>query len=160
MFWSLFGEIFGLSSHQYSYRKSLGICDALLDIVCAGQMELDRGGELALDQIDFCAALEKVNHRGFVFKLQEAGIGEMILKVIQNFLSSSTQRVEVDGVCSLSIVVVSGVSQGSVLVHCCFCCTLMTLQGYFRMSWLVMLTTLPCFVECHILVISHMWQHH
>ena len=25
-----------LSSHHYSYRKSLGTCDALLDIVCAG----------------------------------------------------------------------------------------------------------------------------
>ena len=25
-----------LSSHQYSYRKRLGTCDALLDIVCAG----------------------------------------------------------------------------------------------------------------------------
>ena len=28
-----------LSSHQYSYRKGLGTCDALLDIVCAGQLE-------------------------------------------------------------------------------------------------------------------------
>ena len=25
-----------LPSHQYSYRKRLGTCDALLDIVCAG----------------------------------------------------------------------------------------------------------------------------
>ena len=35
-----------LSSHQYSYRKSLGTCDALLDIciVCAFHLELDRGG--------------------------------------------------------------------------------------------------------------------
>ena len=31
-----------LSSHQYSHRKSLGTCDALLDIVCAGQIELAR----------------------------------------------------------------------------------------------------------------------
>ena len=30
------------------------------------------------------------------------------------------------------------------LVHCCFCCTLLTFQGCFRMSWLVMRTTLPC----------------
>ena len=71
-----------LPSHQYSYRKSLGTCDALLDVICAGQLELDRGGELALVQIDF------------------------------------------------------------------------------RMSWLVMLTTLPCFVGYHILVIRHPWQHH
>ena len=30
-----------LSSHKYSYRKSLGTCDAIQDIVCAGQLELD-----------------------------------------------------------------------------------------------------------------------
>ena len=45
------------------------------------------------------------------------------------------------------------------LVHCCFCCTLLTFQGCFRMSWLVMRTTLPCFVGYHILVIGHPWQH-
>ena len=63
-----------LPSHQYSYRKRLGTCDALLDIVCAGQLELDRGGELALVQIDFSAAFDRVNHGGLVFKLQEAGV--------------------------------------------------------------------------------------
>ena len=45
------------------------------------------------------------------------------------------------------------------LVHCCFCCTLLTFLGCFRMSWLVMRTTLPCFVGYHILVIGHPWQH-
>ena len=104
-----------LSSHQYSYRKGLGTCDALLDIVCAGQLELDRGGELALVQIDFSAAFDRVNHGGLVFKLREAGVGGLILKVFHNCLSSRTQRVKVDGVCSSSIDVVSGVPQGSVL---------------------------------------------
>ena len=80
-----------LSSHQYSYRKSMGTCDALLDIVCAGQMELDKGGELALVQIDFSAAFVRVNHGGLVFKLRDAGVGGMILKVFQNFLSCRTQ---------------------------------------------------------------------
>ena len=64
-------------------RKSLGTCDALLHIVCAGQMELERGGELALVQIDFSAAFDRVNHRGLVFKLREAGVCGMILKVFQ-----------------------------------------------------------------------------
>ena len=98
-----------LPSHQYSYRKRLGTCDSLFDIVCAGQLELDRGGELALVQIDFSAAFDRVNHGGLVFKLREAGVGGLILKVFQNFLSSRTQRVEVDGVFSSSIDVVSGV---------------------------------------------------
>ena len=44
-----------------------------------------------------------------MFKLREAGVGGMILKVFQKFLSSRTQRVKVDGVCSSSIGVVSGV---------------------------------------------------
>ena len=102
-------------SHQYSYRENLGTCVALLDIVCAGQIELDRGGEVVLVQIDFSAAFDRVNHGGPVFKLQEAGVGGMILKVFQNFLSSRTQKVKVDDVSSLSINVVSGVPQGSVL---------------------------------------------
>ena len=150
-----------LSSHQYSYRKGLGTCEALLDIVCAGQLELDRGGELALIQIDFSVAFDMVNHWGLVFKLRDAGVGGLILKVFQNFLSSRTQRVKVDGVCSYSIDVVSGVCHRVVfLVHCCSCCTLLTFQGCFRMSWLVMLTTLPCFVGYLIFVIGHLWQHH
>ena len=70
-----------LPSHQYSYRKRLGTCDALLDIVCAGQLELDRGGKLELVQIDFSAAFDKVIHGGLVFKLREAGVGGLILKV-------------------------------------------------------------------------------
>ena len=111
----LFGEIWVLPSHQYSYGKRLGTCDALLDIVCAGQLELDRGGEFALVQIDFSAAFNRVNHGGLVFKLREAGVGGLILKVFQNFLSSRTQRVKVDGLCSSTIDVVSGVPQGSVL---------------------------------------------
>ena len=93
----------------------MGTCDALLDIVCAGQLELDRGGELALVQIDFSAALVRANHGCLVFKLREAGVGGLILKVFQNFLSSRTQRVKVDSVFSSSVDVVSGVPQGSVL---------------------------------------------
>ena len=50
-----------LSSHQYTYRKGLGTSDALLDIVCAGQLESDRGGELALVQNNFSAAFDSVN---------------------------------------------------------------------------------------------------
>ena len=87
-----------LDTLPYSYRKSLSTCDALLDIVYAGQMELDRGGELELVQIDFSAGFDRGNHRSLVFKLREAGVGGMILDVFQNVLSSSTQRVYVDGV--------------------------------------------------------------
>ena len=121
-----------LSSHQYSYRKSLGTCDALLDIVCVVQMELDRGGELALVQIDCSAAFDRVNHGGLVFKLREAEVCGMILKVFQNFLSSHTQRVTVDGVCSMSVDDVSVVPQGSVFGPLLFLLYIADLQGLLQ----------------------------
>ena len=93
----------------------MGTCDALLDIVCAGWLELDRGGELALVQIDFNAAFDSVDHGGLVFKLREAGVGGLIFRVFQNFLSSRTQRVKVDDMFNSSIDVLFGVPQGSVL---------------------------------------------
>ena len=46
------------------------------------------------------------------------------------------------------------------LIEYCFCCILLTIQGYFRMCWSVMLTTLSCFLEYQILVKGHLWQHH
>ena len=78
-------------------------------------MELDKGGEFAIVQIDFSASFDWVNQGGMLFELQEAGVGCIILKVFQNILSSRTQRVKIDGVCSSSVDVVSGVPQDSVL---------------------------------------------
>ena len=42
--------------YQYACRKELGTYETLLDIVCARQVTLDRGRELAVVQIDFSAA--------------------------------------------------------------------------------------------------------
>ena len=39
------------------------------------------GGELALVHIDFSAVFDRVYHGGLVFKLQEDGVGGIILKV-------------------------------------------------------------------------------
>ena len=146
-----------LPSHQYSYRKRLGTCDALLDIICAGQLELYRGGELALVQIDFSVAFDRVNHGGLVFKLREAGVGWLISRIFCPVVLRELRLI----VCLVQVLMSYLVCHRVVfLVHCCFCYTLLTFQGCFRMNWLVMQTTLPCFVGHHILVIGHLWQHH
>ena len=101
--------------HQFAYRKGLGTCDALLDVVCSGQAALERNGEVATVQIDFSAAFDRVNHAGLMFKLQDAGVGGVFLDVIRCFLTDRVQRVKVDGALSGSVGIVSGVPQGSVL---------------------------------------------
>ena len=76
----------------------VGTYDAILDIVCAAQRELDGGRELALVQLDFSADFNQVSHHGLFLKLQDAGIGSPILAVLGYFLSERTQIVKLDGV--------------------------------------------------------------
>ena len=69
--------------HQYSFRKGLDTCDALLDIICAGQATLDSGSEFALIQIDFSAAFNCVSHSSLVLncKLLEFVVRSSVLFV-------------------------------------------------------------------------------
>ena len=86
-----------------------------MDIVCAGQAALDSGRELAVVQIDFSAAFDRVSHSGFLYKLRDVGVGGAVFDVIAGFLSGRVQRVVVDCFRSENVRVVSGVPQGSVL---------------------------------------------
>ena len=119
--------------------------------------EIGQGGELAFVRIDFRAVIDNVNHGGPVFKLQEARVGGMILKICFE------KKFPVDGnMVYVVLVLMSYLVSSRVvfLVLCCFYSRLLTFQGYSRIYLLVMLTTLLCFVEFHILVIGHLWQHH
>ena len=102
-----------LPSHQYSYRKRLGTCDALLDIVCAGQLT-------GVESLRSSKLISVRLSTGLIMGALCLNCGKLELVawswgVFQNFLSSRTQRVKVDGVFSSIIDVVSGVPQGSVL---------------------------------------------
>ena len=72
--------------HQNAYLKGLGTCDALLEIVCAGQAALDSGRELAVVQIDFSAAFDRVCHSCLLYKLRDVGVGGAVFDVIAGFL--------------------------------------------------------------------------
>ena len=95
-----------LADRQYAYRKKLGICDALLDLTCHMQEDLDNGFETRIVQLDFSAAFDLVNHKALVFKLQSLGIGGWVLELLINFLTDRKQRIVVDGVFSESKPVV------------------------------------------------------
>ena len=65
--------------------------------------------------MDFAKAFDKVPHRRLLYKLKHYGIDHNTLKWIEDFLTSRTQTVIIDGVQSNKINVTSGVPQGTVL---------------------------------------------
>ena len=57
-----------LADRQYAYRKKLGTCDALLDMTCHMEKDLDNGFETRIVRTDVSVASDLVNHTALVFK--------------------------------------------------------------------------------------------
>ena len=74
----------------------------------------DMGQDAKIVQIDFSAAIDRVNNQGILFKLC-SGVGGSVLSVLTQFLSIQSQYVVVDGCGSKLVNMVSGVPQGSIL---------------------------------------------
>ena len=121
-----------LPTTQFAYRKSLDTCDAILCVSHTLQSALEMGQEARIFQIDFSAAVDRVNHQGILFKLCSVGVGGSVLSVPQ-FLSNRSQYVVVDGCCSKLVNVVSGVPQGSVLAPQLFLLYTTELFGVLRL---------------------------
>ena len=73
------------------------------------------GGVIDTIYLDFAKAFDTVPHRRLIGKLAAYGISGNVLKWIEGFLHQRTQRVRVNGECSKSSGVKSGIPQGSVL---------------------------------------------
>ena len=107
-----------LPTTQFAYRKGLGTCDALLCVshtLQSGRAVHWRAGRTPGLQINYSAAVDRVNHQGILYRLSSVGIGGSVLSVLTQFLSNRAQYVLVDGCRSKLVNVVSGVPQGSVL---------------------------------------------
>ena len=104
-----------LPHSQFSYRRGLGTCDALLTLSLHLRMALDGGMEGILVQLGFPAAFDRVSHHGLLCKLRPIGVKGQFLLIITEFLIDRRQRVLLDGKVSESVDVVSGVPQSSVL---------------------------------------------
>ena len=68
----------------------------------------------------FSAAFGHINHEAFIYKLRHLGIGGPFLSILIKFLTDRLQRVDVDGHYSEWRNVISGVPEGSILVHLLF----------------------------------------
>ena len=85
-----------LPTTQFAYRKGLGTCDTLLSVSHTVQSALERGQEVRIEQNDFSAVFDRVNHQGILYKLCFVGIGSSVLSILTQFLSDRSQHVMVD----------------------------------------------------------------
>ena len=76
---------------QFTYRKGLGACDALLCVSLALQSALESGQEARIEQIDFSAAVDRVNHLRILYELCSVGIGGSVLSILTQSLSNRSQ---------------------------------------------------------------------
>ena len=84
-----------LSTTQFTYRKGLGICDAILCAAHTLQSALEMRQETRMVQIDFSAAFNRVNHQGILFKLFSAGVGGSVAKSVLSVLTVSHKSVTI-----------------------------------------------------------------
>ena len=104
-----------LFANQHGFWKTHSCKTQLILAVEDLAMNLDHGGQMETIILDFSKAFNEVPHECLMSKLQFYGIQGSTLAWIKSWLTSRSQSVIVDGVCSKSAVVTSGVPQGTVL---------------------------------------------
>ena len=104
-----------ISDKQYGFLPGRSTTLQLLKYIdfCTGAIVNNKHVDSVY--LDFSKAFDSVPHRRLLGKLESYGIRGPLLGWIRDFLSDRTQRVVINGECSASDPVVSGVPQGSVL---------------------------------------------
>ena len=105
-----------LPSVQSAYRKFHSVETALLKIHNDLSLAMDRKQVSALVMLDMSAAFDTVDHQILLTRLHSYfGICGSALELLSSYLLNRTQAVVVDTSASPSIILTSGVPQGSVL---------------------------------------------
>ena len=76
---------------------------------------LEEGRDVAAVFFDLRKAFESFPHKTLIDKLERTGVNPHVFRWITDYLTNREQNVVVNGECSSSKTVVSGVPQGSVL---------------------------------------------
>ena len=106
-------EILYELQHGFRYKRS---CETqLVSFIDDITKALENGQQTDVLVMDFSKAFDKVDHSLLCHKLRKYGITGKINRWIENFLRNRTQSVVVEGETSSSVLVKSGVPQGSVL---------------------------------------------
>ena len=104
-----------LSPEQFGFRSGRTTMDQLLLAYNEVSLAMDKGNAADMVFFDFSKAFDIVSHSVLLDKLLCLGIQGNLLQWLASFLLGRTMSVEVEGNCSSSHQVRSGVPQGSVL---------------------------------------------
>ena len=104
-----------LTDAQHGFRKRRSCDTQLLAIIDDLAKGIDDKAQTDVILLDYAKAFDKVSHRHLLLKVEHYGIKGPTLSWISDFLHNRTQQVFLDGQCSSSSKVSSGVPQGSVL---------------------------------------------
>ena len=99
------------------------------------QNALESWQEARIVQIDFSAALNRVNHQGILYKLCSVGIGCSVLSILTQFPSNRSQDVMEDGCHSKLVLTSCQECHREVFWACyCFSCTPRIFFQFWRIS--------------------------
>ena len=88
---------------------------ALLTTVVSWLRTLEEGRDIAAVFFDLRKAFDSVSHKILIDKLEQSGVNGHVLRWITDYLTNREQKVVVNGECSSSKAVLSGVPLSSVL---------------------------------------------
>lgn len=109
-------------SEQHGFRSNRSTVTQMLEFCNFLSKNLDEKKVHQIDAVylDFEKAFDKVCHAKLAYKLEKIGIQGIFLNWLKAFLTNRTQFVDVKGSTSNSVIVSSGVPQGTVLAPVLF----------------------------------------
>ena len=102
------------SKAQHGFMTGRSCSTQLLELMEELTETLDFNGDVDIIYLDFKKAFDKVPHKRLLKKLWGYGIRGKVHSWIKEFLKNRSQKVVINGKCSYSAKVTSGIPQGSV----------------------------------------------
>ena len=100
---------------QFGFRNSRSTSGALSTILDNILYQLNNAEFSVVAYLDFQKAFDTINHKIIITKLENAGLGQNSLKLLQNYLSNRKQKTKIhSGISSIKSITV-GVPQGSTI---------------------------------------------